>query len=68
MTLLRGILTELWGLFVDDGNLAAQALALILLVAALVKLAGVAPLAAGGLLLLGCLAILALSLWRRARK
>ena len=64
MSLLRGILAELWGLFVDDGSLAAQALALILVIAALVKLSALALLAAGALLLAGCLAILALSLWR----
>ena len=68
MTVLRGALLELWGLFVDDGSLAAQALALILVVAVLVKAAGIAPLAAGALLLVGCLAILALSLRRGSRR
>lgn len=68
MTLVRAILSELWGLFVDDSSLAALALALILVVAALVKLTGVAPLAAGLILLVGCLCVLGFSLWRRARQ
>lgn len=68
MSLFRAAFVELWGLFVDDGSLAAQALALILVVAALVKLAGVEPLAAGVVLLLGCLAILALSVRRGMRR
>lgn len=68
MKLLSSILSELLGLFVDDGSLALQALVLIAAVAAAVKLAGLPPLWGGGLLLLGCLAILALSLRRMLRR
>ena len=68
MRLISAILSELFSLFVDDGSLALQVMGLIAAVAALVKLAGLAPLWGGGLLLLGCLAILALSLARMARR
>jgi hypothetical protein len=68
MRLISTILSELFSLFVDDGSLALQVVGLIAVVAALVKLAGLAPLWGGGLLLLGCLAILALSLARMARR
>ena len=68
MCLISAILSELFSLFVDDGSLALQVVGLIAVVAALVKLAGLAPLWGGGLLLLGCLCILALSLARMARR
>jgi hypothetical protein len=68
MNLIAAIFTELLGLFVDDGNLALQIVMLIALVAAAVKLAGLAALWGAGLLLLGCLAILTLSLRRMLRR
>lgn len=67
MTLLVSVFREILGLFVDDGSLALQLLALIALIAAAVRLAGMAPLVGGGLLLLGCIVILALSLRRMLR-
>lgn len=68
MRLIAAAFRELLGLFVDDGSLALQVVVLIAAVAALVKGAGLAPLAGGGLLLLGCLVILARSLARAARR
>ncbi|MBI1417804.1 MAG: hypothetical protein GC146_11325 [Limimaricola sp.] len=68
MSFALSVLKELFSLFVDDGNLALQVLVLIAAVTALVRLAGLAPLAAGMLLLLGCLAILAVSLRRALRR
>lgn len=68
MSFVLSVLKELVSLFVDDGNLALQVLLLIAGVSALVWLAGLAPLAAGLLLLLGCLAILAVSLRRALRR
>ncbi|TMV47088.1 hypothetical protein FGG78_40840 [Thioclava sp. BHET1] len=68
MQLLTSIFKELLGLFVDDGNLALQLVVLIALVAAAVRLGGLAPLAGGGLLLAGCIVILALSLRRMMRR
>jgi hypothetical protein len=65
MNLIKSILKELLSLFVDDGNLALQVLALVLVVAGLVKGLGLHPLAGGGLLLAGCLLILTFSLRRK---
>lgn len=67
MTLLKMIWDETFGLFVDDGALALQVVALIAALTAAVKLAGLPPLMAGGLLIAGLLAILAASLWRKTR-
>jgi hypothetical protein len=67
MSVLKQALTEFTGLFVDDRNLAALTLALIAADAALVKLAGLSPLWGAYLLLLGCLAILAESVFRARR-
>lgn len=67
MSVLKIIWDETFGLFVDDGALALQVVVLIALLAAAVKLGGLAPLLGGGLLILGLLAILAASLRRRTR-
>lgn len=67
MRILRMIWDEAFGLFVDDGALALQVVALIAALTALVKLAGLSPLVAAGLLILGLLVILASSLWRKVR-
>lgn len=67
MNTIKAILREIWGLFVDDGNLAAQTLVLVLAIAALVKGFGLAPLVGAGLLIVGCLLILAFSLRRKLR-
>jgi hypothetical protein len=67
MSLIKSILMELLSLFVVDGALALHVLILVLAVAALVEGLGVAPLIGGGLLIVGCLAILAFSLRRKAR-
>ncbi|TPN83632.1 hypothetical protein FJ987_19210 [Mesorhizobium sp. CU2] len=67
MTIVRIIIKELGGMFVDDGSLALLALILIALVAAAVKLLALPPLIGGLLLLAGCLAILLDSVRRGAR-
>ena len=66
MTLLKSILSEIFGLFVDDGALALWSLALIALVTLLVEARIVSPLLAAGLLTVGCLGILAESVLRGA--
>ncbi|WP_172332566.1 MULTISPECIES: hypothetical protein [Alphaproteobacteria] len=66
MKLVREILAELYGLFVDDGWLALQVLAVVFLCALAVGRFGVSPFAAGGFLIVGCMVILMLSL-RRSR-
>jgi hypothetical protein len=67
MNVLKQALAELAGLFVDDRNLAALTLVLIAVDAGLVKLAGLSPLWGAYLLLLGCLAVLAESVFRARR-
>jgi hypothetical protein len=65
--MLRLILRELVGMFIDDGSLATLALVLIVAVTASVKLLALPPLAGGILLLSGCLAILLYSVRRATR-
>ncbi|WP_217577069.1 hypothetical protein [Mesorhizobium sp. GbtcB19] len=67
MNMIRIVLKELVGMFVDDGSLALLALILIALVTAAVKLIAMPPLIGGFLLLVGCLAILLESARRAAR-
>lgn len=66
MNVVRIVLKELAGMFIDDGNLALLALILIAGVTAAVKLLALPPLLGGILLLIGCLAILAWSVRRAA--
>ena len=66
MTFIRSMVSELFGLFVDDGSLALLTLFLIGVVTALVKLASMPALAGAALLLAGCLAILCFSVYRAA--
>lgn len=68
MTFFLSVFKELVGLFVDDGNLALQVVGLIAAVTLLVKGLALPGLWGGGLLLLGCLAILTLSLRRMLRR
>ena len=59
MSLLKEVLAELIGMFLADLRLSVAVLVLVAVVAALVDGAGIDPLLGGGLLLAGCLAILA---------
>jgi hypothetical protein len=68
MKVLRLILKELVGMFIDDGSLATLALLLIVAITAAVKLLALPPLAGGVLLLAGCLAVLLYSVHRAARR
>jgi hypothetical protein len=68
MNILRLILKELVGMFIDDGSLATLALVLIVAITAAVKLLALPPLAGGVLLLLGCLCILLHSVRRATRR
>ena len=58
MTLLKEIATELAAMFVGDARLALCVLAMVGSAAALVQILPSAPLAAGAVLLFGCLLIL----------
>jgi hypothetical protein len=61
------IFRELAGLFVDDGSLALAILAVIALAGIFSILMPDLPLAAGALLLFGCLGVLLLNVARAAR-
>jgi uncharacterized membrane protein YgdD (TMEM256/DUF423 family) len=67
MTIVRLVVKELVGMFIDDGNLALLALILIAAVTAAVKLLAMPALFGGVLLLVGCIAILIESVRRAAR-
>jgi hypothetical protein len=62
------VLRELTGLFVDDGSLALAILAVVLLAGALATLMPDVPLAAGAILLLGCLGVLLANVARAGRR
>jgi hypothetical protein len=64
MNLLRASFREIVGLFLDDEFLAAAVLIVIAVPAVLMKLHFIAPLAAGSVLLVGCLGVLFTSVWR----
>ena len=67
MSLLRTVLREALGLFVDDGSLAAGVLGAVVAVALLLRL-GVDPGAAGWVLVVALLLVLLENVWRFARK
>jgi hypothetical protein len=68
MNMLRAVAHELLGLFVDDGALALEILAVIMLAAVLAALAPDVPLVTGAFMLLGCLGVLVASLAKAARR
>lgn len=67
MNIVRLVVKELVGMFIDDGNLALLALILVAALTASVKFLAMPPLLGGILLLVGCLAILIHSVRRAAR-
>jgi hypothetical protein len=64
MSTLAGVLHELAGLFVDDGSLALAILAVVMLAGILALLMPNLPLAAGAVLLFGCLGVLVVNVAR----
>jgi hypothetical protein len=68
MNTLVAILHELAGLFVDDGWLAAAILGVVVIAAVAGALVPAAPLAAGGVLLCGLLAVLFANVLCAARR
>jgi len=68
MTMIRGILSGLIGLFIDDGSLALAILGLIAIVTVAVKVGWLPPLAGSLLLLAGCIALILESVYRAARR
>ena len=68
MNMLIAVLRELIGLFVDDGSLALMILAVVMLAGILATLMPGFQLAAGALLLFGCLGVLVANVARAARR
>jgi len=68
MTALKAIFRELAGLFVEDGTLALEIIAIVILAGVFARLLPDRPLAAGGILLVGCLAALGANVVRAARR
>ncbi|MDE1992406.1 MAG: hypothetical protein KGI75_07870 [Rhizobiaceae bacterium] len=68
MNVIRVAISELIGMFIDDGSLAAFSLILIAAVAGAVKLLALPPLIGGLLLLVGCLVILTDSVRRAVKR
>ncbi|MEQ8862254.1 MAG: hypothetical protein RIC54_02470 [Thalassobaculum sp.] len=68
MTILRDVLAELISMFVGDALLTATVLVVVGFAAALIDLGSVTPLVGGGVLLVGCLVVLASAVARAARR
>jgi hypothetical protein len=68
MNALSAALRELAGLFVDDGALALQIVAVVVLAAFSATLLPEVPFVAGGILLLGCLGVFLANVARAARR
>ena len=68
MNMLIAVLRELIGLFVDDGSLALMILAVVMLASILATLMPDFQLAAGAVLLFGCLGVLLANVARAARR
>ncbi len=67
MNMLKTVLEEVLGLFVDDGMLAVLCVVLIAVVTGAILLLGLPGLWGGALLLVGCIAILAWSVVRATK-
>ncbi len=65
---LKAAFRELAGLFVEDGALALEIIAVVLLAGLFARLLPDSPSAAGGILLFGCLAALGANVTRAARR
>ena len=68
MNAIIDLLHGLTGLFIDDGALALAILAVVLLAAVLALLLPGVPLAAGAVLVVGCLSVLVANVARAARR
>jgi hypothetical protein len=68
MNVLIAVLRELIGLFVDDGSLALMILAVVILASVLAYFVPDLQLAAGAVLLFGCLGVLLANVARAAHR
>ncbi|MET4103318.1 Flp pilus assembly protein TadB [Roseovarius sp. MBR-78] len=68
MNILKDVFSELFSMFVADARLTATILATVALAALLIVATSLPPLAGGLVLLLGCIAVLFLSVRREAKR
>jgi hypothetical protein len=68
MNALAAVVREVAGLFVEDGSLALEIAAVVVLAALSAALLPDLPLAVGGILLLGCLGVLLANVARAVRR
>jgi hypothetical protein len=68
MTMLGSVLREIAGLFVDDGALALAIIAIVAIAGVAATLMPDVPLAAGAILLFGCLGVLFSNAVRAGRR
>ena len=65
---LKAVFREVTGLFVEDGALALEIIAVVMLAGVCALLFPDSPSAAGGILLFGCLAALGANVMRAVRR
>jgi hypothetical protein len=68
MSIIGDVCKELLGMFLADARLTIATLLLVAIVASLVVALGIEPLVGGGVLLLGCPAILVETAYREATR
>ena len=68
MNALKAVFREVAGLFIEDGSLALEIIAVVVLAGVLARLLPDSPAVAGGILLIGCLAVLGANVARAARR
>ena len=68
MNALKAVFREVAGLFVEDGSLALEIIAIVVLASVCASLLPESPSVAGGILLFGCLGVLGANVARAARR
>jgi hypothetical protein len=68
MTILKDVLAELVSMFLGDANLSASILVVVAAAAGLIDLTGLHPLVGGSVLLVGCLAAVAIAVLATAKR
>ncbi len=68
MKIIQEVLAELFSMFMTDARMSLSTVSLVIIVAGLLKFAALSALVAGGLLLVGCLAIVIEAAVRDTRK
>jgi hypothetical protein len=68
MNILKDVFLELFSMFIADARLTASILATVALTAVLIDATSLPPLAGGMVLLIGCIAVLFLSVSREAKR